>query len=144
MTCLWSYLKLHFVAIQKARHSPEPVSSHVTLRSFATLCPMCRLRKVDKLYHKTEEDFLLYMGAVGYHIVLKEVEKVRNCSFNLFGNSLFRLSDLNVFASTKNCWRKSKIIELVSAIVWNKLAIKLYMLAKGHWFPDYDLGNECA
>ena len=105
---------------------------------------MCYLQKVDKQYHETEKDFLLYMAAVAYHITLKEVEKVRNCSFNLLGNSLFNLSNSNIFASAKKCRSKSKIIELASAIVWNTLAIKLYMLARGHWFPVYDLRNECA
>ena len=84
------------------------------------------------------------MAAVPYHIILKEVEKVKNCSFNLFGNSLFSLSNSNIFASAKNCRSKSKIIELASAIVWNTLATKLYMLARGHWFPVYGLRNECA
>ena len=30
----------------------------------------------------------LYMAAEAYHIKLKEVEKVRNCNFNLFAHSL--------------------------------------------------------
>ena len=45
---------------------------YVTLFHFATLCPLCRLRKVDKLY-KTE-DFILYMAVVAYDI-LKDVKK---------------------------------------------------------------------
>ena len=39
---------------------------HVTLCHFATLCPLCRLQKIDELY-KTE-DFFLYMAAVAYHV----------------------------------------------------------------------------
>ena len=109
----------------------EPISSHVTLCHFATLCPMCCLQKVDKQYHEAEQNFLLYMAAVPYQIILKEGEKVRNCSFNLFGNSLFSLSNSNILASAKNYRSKSKIIELASAVVWNTLAIKLYMLARG-------------
>ena len=105
---------------------------------------MCCLQKVGKLYHETEEDFLLYVAAVIYHIMLKEVKKVRNCSFNLFRNSLFSLSNSPILASSKTCRRKLKIIELTSTIAWNLSAIKLYMLDRGHCIPLYGLRNECA
>ena len=47
----------------------EPISSHVTFCHFGTLCPMCCLQKVDKLYHETEEGFLLYMAFVAFNYI---------------------------------------------------------------------------
>ena len=44
------------------------------------LCPMCCLQKVDKLYHETEEDFLLYMAAATFNY-FKEGSKGQKLQF---------------------------------------------------------------
>ena len=47
--------------------------------------------KSEKLWHETEEDIFLNMVGKAYHIISKEVGKIRTCSFNLFSHAFLHI-----------------------------------------------------
>ena len=92
------YLGILLEVIQKVRHFSK--------QHFLTPVHLCHLLKNDELWHDTEKCFLSICSFLSIshikgcrnHIMSKDVEKLRNCCYNLCVHSLFHI-DAQVLTS---------------------------------------------